>query len=189
MTLSALLLAAASQSTAAPPAPALPLATFGRFTLVQVQIEKNDLTSLAHPELRLQFQTSDRETTASLVDDGVMLALQASSAEKCSSGMPFLRYEGRVGEPDLFDALLKMARLHYGSGCGLRPATVRSHLLELRRSRADFAAGVQAMKARATELLGGWRRRCRLPQSGGGKGRLAIPLSWSPHDPCRGGRF
>jgi hypothetical protein len=189
----AALLALASTFGAPAPSPesAADTVNFGPFTLTEVQIEDAAPRSpdAQHAQLRLQFSTDDPQTTAALVDDGAMLAIEVRSRNCGGGGTQFLAYQGRVGEPRLFDKLLEFTRLLYESGCGLRPETVRSHLRQLRLSRTDFAAGVQAMKERATVLFGGWRRRCHRPKVSQGMEELLSFLSSSPHDPCRGGTF
>lgn len=185
-----LALAATFEADAQSPESAAATITFGRFILSEVRTEDAAprVPQARHAELRLQFSTVDPQTTATLVDDGAMLGIEVRSGNCGGGGTQFLAYQGRVGEPRLFDRLLEYARLLYESGCGLRPDIVRSHLLQMRRSRTDFAAGVQAMKARATVLFGGWRRRCRAPNRPQGPKELVFFLP-SPHDPCRGGTF
>jgi hypothetical protein len=138
-----LALAAVFGFPAAPSESSAGAAKFGRFTLTEDQVADEAPMSpdAHHTRLRLQFSTDDAQTTAALLDNGAMLAIEVGS-QNCGGGTQFLAYQGRVGEPRLFDKLLETVRFLYKSGCGLRPEIIRSQLLQLRRSRTDFAAGV-----------------------------------------------
>jgi hypothetical protein len=166
-------------------------AEFGRFALVE---ERHDLPPTQMPrlhgpadrwvELHLVFRSTDAATEIALVDNGAALTFELWS-ERCTSSTRYLAFQGRVGEPRLFAQFADAVALHYRTCPGAGPALARSRAREMRAARADFAAGVQAMKAREETLFQGWRTRCRMRTSGGGR---AGPVVFLPdHGSCPGG--
>jgi hypothetical protein len=166
-------------------------AEFGRFALVE---ERHDLPPSSRArlhgpadrwvELHLVFRSTDAATEIALVDNGAALAVELWS-RPCSTGTRFLVFQGRVGEPRLFARFVDTVALHYRTCPGAGPALARSRAAEVRAARADFAAGVQAMKRRAETLFQGWRARCRARTSGGGRDGPVVVLP--EHSNCPGG--
>lgn len=166
-------------------------AEFGRFALVE---ERHELPPSDIPrlhgradrwvELHLKFRSTDTATEIALVDNGAELTAELWSG-RCTSGARFLAFRGRVGEPSLFAQFVSTVAFHYRTCPGAGPALARSQAGEMRAARADFVAGVQAMKTRAEALFQGWRTRCRARTSSGGRGRAVVIMP--DHGPCPGG--
>jgi hypothetical protein len=133
-------------------------------------------------ELHMRFPVEG--TGIALIDDGTSLSFQLWSAQ-CSTSAPTLAYQGRIGEPRLFAQLIDTAASHFRECSDSTPASERGAMAVIRANRENFAAAVQAMKARAETLFQGWQRRCRpLPQP---RGRDPVIVMPDPNSPCPGG--
>lgn len=137
----------------------------GSFTLVEeVSVLGPDEVPIMHVDqdwtkLHLQFTTSDKVTTVEIVDDGGNLEI-AIEATRCSSrSYPFGYGEDPRGKK-LHRAMEAAVNALFKICTRLSPAQKGAHLAELRETRPDFPAALEAMKTRATAVFGGWRRRC-----------------------------
>lgn len=156
----------------APPSAERP--RFGAFEYSETVIPRAERDMLARGDgVKLALSIGEPGYAISLVDNGAVVAIEVHST-RCGGSMRPLSYQGRVGEPALFGAMLRFTA-GLGPACRIEGGGQRALLARIRASRPDFVRGVQHMKARAEAVIGGWRHRCP-PQS---------PTMWSPHNPCR----
>jgi hypothetical protein len=178
-----LLLAAAMGHAGSPPGPApaapIPLHRFGALEYSETGIPLGAMTVHAVRDgAQLSLSLREGAFAISLTDNGSVVAIHLE-APRCGASARHLRFEGRVGEPALFDRMLQVQ-----DACRLPADRHRAFRARMRASRLDFVRGVQHMKARAEILFGGWRQRCAAPPAlvaRNGVTPISIP---SPHDPC-----
>ena len=121
----------------------------------------------------------DAAFSASLVDTGQVVSFEARGTRCASSQWP-LKWQMKRGEPGLFRNFVRfVAALQ--RACTSDPAVSLAFVARLKASQANFAEAVEVMKARAVEIMGPLRNRCRpMPAPRGGP---VIP--GDVFDPCR----
>lgn len=160
------------QAPLSPPSAERP--RFGDFEYSETVIPRAERDMMARGDgVKLALSIGEPGYAISLVDNGAVVSIALVSA-RCGGSMRPLSYQGRVGEPALFGAMLRFTA-GLGPACRIERGGQRALLARLRAARPDFVRGVQYMKARAEAVLGGWRHRCP-PQ---------LANMWSPHNPCR----
>lgn len=159
-------------------------AAFGAFEFTGTAIPRAMLTvHAARDGTRMALSIREGEHVLALTDNGAVVAITVSSAG-CGGAMRPLRYQGRIGEPRLFDSMRRFTT-DLPEAC-LPGAGKRVLLGRLRAARGDFVRGVQHMKARADALFGGWRNRCPPPPVQRTRSGVIFIQPPSPHDPCLG---
>ena len=127
----------------------------------------------------LALTFGDAAFNVALVDTGQAVSFETGGSGCLGSQWP-LRWRETRGERVLFRDLVR-AVASLQRTCGRDPAVSRAFLARLRASQPDFVAAVEAMKARAVEILGPLRNRCRPVRL-----RRGMPvISGDPFDPCR----
>lgn len=139
---------------------------FGSMTLIQEEWTRDpDQPPMiqapnAWKKLHLRWQAPTGGMTVELTDDGQFLEF-AIKGYDCSRMSWGFRYNGSVGEPGLWREMTQGLR-DFAKTCPRIPAEHQaSNMRAFAGAGDDFIPGIEALKKRATPMLGPTLKRCR----------------------------